>query len=140
MTQLNIAFLLLALMIVACNTQTRNQSRQDTDFKDYAYYGDPNYLTTAMEYDKVDQKPEVLHKEYPHYPDLARRNWIQGKVIVQCVLDESGNVIYAETIKPVTGLNEVSIEALLKSTFKPAIHNGKPVKVIWDIPYDFRLN
>ncbi len=144
MTKYNLAILTLALMAVACNTQMRNQAEQNQSeqyvgFENFDFYGDSTYISQAMQFDKVDVKPEIIEKALPGYPDAARRAGRQGIVVLRTVIDEQGKVIFAGIAKPVLGLNDVSLEAIIKSTFKPAIHKGKPVKVIWDIPYDFKL-
>lgn len=73
------------------------------------------------------------------YPEIARKNGIEGKVIVQAVVDENGKVISAKTLKGIGGgCDEVAIEAVKESRFLPGKQGGKPVKVQVSIPIVFK--
>ncbi len=48
---------------------------------------------------EVSQKPSVVRRVMPVYPEIARRLKIEGSVTVNALIDESGNVIDTEVIK-----------------------------------------
>lgn len=76
----------------------------------------------------------------PVYPPLAQKMGMQGKVVVQVMLDETGKVINAKAIEGNSALRGVSEYAAKKSTFKPTLANNKPVKATGFITYNFKAN
>jgi len=75
------------------------------------------------------------------YPKLAIKAGIEGTVIVQAFVDETGTVDDAIILKGFldTGLDGAAIEAIEKTTFKPALQKDKPVGVWISIPINFKL-
>lgn len=75
------------------------------------------------------------------YPEIARRVGVEGKVIVQAVVDESGNVISVNTIKGIgSGCDEVAMDAVRNAKFTPGKQRGKTVKTQVTIPIVFKSN
>jgi protein TonB len=73
------------------------------------------------------------------YPEIARRVGAEGKVIVQALVDESGNVISVSTLKGIgSGCDEVAMDAVKNSKFTPGKQRGKNVKVQVNIPIVFK--
>lgn len=73
------------------------------------------------------------------YPEIAKRVGIEGKVIVQAIVDETGKVVSVSTIKGIgSGCDEVAMDAVLKSKFTPGKQRGKTVKTQVTIPIVFR--
>ena len=84
--------------------------------------------------------PRALHKEPPMYTEVARKERIQGLVILRLVIDESGDVTEVEVLKGLPyGLTDTAIAAVKKWKFEPALHKGKPVSVLYNITVNFRL-
>jgi len=75
------------------------------------------------------------------YPEMAREAGIEGQVIVDVFIDKNGNVTKAEIKKgiPNTGLNEAAVNALKRTSFKPAMQRDRKVGVWYTIPVRFRL-
>ncbi len=85
-------------------------------------------------------KPVRLHTPQPVYPERARRPRIQGKVILQAIIDKNGDVTDVKLIKGLPmGLNEAAIDAVSKWKFKPATLRGKPVAVYYNLTIFFHL-
>ena len=73
------------------------------------------------------------------YPKIAEKTGTEGKVLVKAIVDENGNVISANTIKGIgAGCDEVALDAVLNSKFKPGKQRGKNVKVQVTIPIVFK--
>ncbi|MDP2363689.1 MAG: TonB family protein, partial [Ignavibacteria bacterium] len=73
------------------------------------------------------------------YPEIAKRVGIEGKVIVQAIVDESGNVISVNTLKGIgSGCDEVAMDAVRNSKFTPGKQRGKTVKTQITIPIVFK--
>jgi protein TonB len=74
------------------------------------------------------------------YPELARRAGIEGRVFIQFIVDERGNVIDPVVIRGIGGgCDEAALEAVKKAKFTPGKQRGKPVKVQYSLPITFRL-
>ena len=75
-----------------------------------------------------------------HYTELAKRVGIEGKVIVQAIIDKNGTVIDANITKSLfPSLDEVALNAVRNTKFIPGKQRGKPVKVQMYIPITFKL-
>ncbi|MFQ6112465.1 MAG: energy transducer TonB, partial [bacterium] len=76
------------------------------------------------------------------YPDLARKAGVEGTVIVGVLIDERGNTIKTQVLKP-SGLNigfeKAAQEALINVKWKPAKQRDRAVKVWVSIPIRFSL-
>ena len=73
------------------------------------------------------------------YPEIARRVGVEGKVIVQAIVDETGKVVSVNTIKGIgSGCDEVAMDAVRNSKFTPGKQRGKTVKTQVTIPIVFK--
>ena len=93
----------------------------------------------VYEFFAVSEKPQIIEKEVPLYPDLARKAQIEGKVVVTVTIDKQGNVEKANIFKSIPMLDESAIAAAMRCKFKPAKQRDKFVKVKMNIPFDFKL-
>lgn len=74
------------------------------------------------------------------YPELARKAGIEGRVFVQFVVDENGNVQNPKVVRGIGGgCDEEALRAVKKMSFTPGMQRGKPVKVQFSLPVVFRL-
>ncbi len=74
----------------------------------------------------------------PAYPEAAKAKRISGSIRVQVEVDENGNVTSAKVIFNLPFFSKEDIEETARAAkFKPAILNGKPVKVTGVIVYNF---
>lgn len=75
------------------------------------------------------------------YPASIRKRGIEGRIIVQVVVTENGEVEDAKVIKSLhPALDRAALNAVKSVVWKPAMLKGKPVKVSVAIPITFRLN
>ena len=94
----------------------------------------------------VEHMPEMIGGQAAlyaalQYPDIARRAGIEGRVIVQFVVDEGGNVVNPQVVRSGGGggLDEAAINAIRQMRFSPGMQRGRPVKVQMTQPVIFRL-
>lgn len=73
----------------------------------------------------------------PAYPSIAKAARTSGRVTVQVVIDESGNVISANAVGGNPLLQAAAVAAARQSKFTPTNLSGKPVKVAGAIVYNF---
>ena len=94
----------------------------------------PMYVTGDV------QKPIKIQEVQPQYTDLARKARIQGVVIMQTIIDKEGNVIDVKLLKSLPmGLGDAAVEAVKQWKYEPAMLNGKPVAVYFNLTVNFRL-
>lgn len=73
----------------------------------------------------------------PDYPPIARQAHASGIVVVQVVIDESGDIIAAHAVPVQPLLQAVSVAAARGAKFSPTKLCGEPVKVTGVITYNF---
>lgn len=77
----------------------------------------------------------------PTYPRAARRDNIQGRVVMRVRVSAGGRTLSAEVAvssgSPL--LDRAAMEAITSCRFVPATQGGHPVEFVYDVPYRFRL-
>lgn len=74
------------------------------------------------------------------YTDFAIRIGIEGSVVIQAVINKNGDVVNAVVQKSLLAdLDQISLEAVKSTMFKPGKQRGKPVNVQISIPITFKL-
>lgn len=74
------------------------------------------------------------------YPEMAIMAGIEGRVYVQFVVDERGNVVDPVVARsPSDILSDAALKAVLASTFRPGSQRGRPVRVRYSVPVNFEL-
>lgn len=75
------------------------------------------------------------------YPEIAKRDRVEGKVYVLAYINEEGEVVKTEVLKGAgSGLDESACYAVRSVKFKPGRQDGIPVKVQVVVPIIFRLD
>jgi len=90
----------------------------------------------------VEEKPAVLSGPVPVYPELLKQAQITGRVLVQAIVDTLGRA-EPTSVKvlqsPNPGFDQSAKNYVLKCLFRPARVHGRAVRVLVQIPIDFRL-
>jgi periplasmic protein TonB len=118
------------------------------DPKDYTGSGVEGGIGTGIAPDQVfmesvvEERPEVLSGPQPQYPDLLRQAGIQGRVIVQAIIDTSGRA-EPPSVKviqsPNPGFDQPAKTYVLRALFRPARVHGRAVRVLVNLPIDFKI-
>lgn len=111
------------------------------------------YAEDVVSFYDCDVKPMFLNSQDPReflekwvyqylkYPEAALVNGVQGRVMVEFVIDKDGKVTDARVVKGVS--DELDAEALkvvsASPKWKPGRINGKKVRSSMTIPVEFRL-
>lgn len=79
--------------------------------------------------------------EYIKYPDSAIRSGLEGRVIVDFVVDSKGKVTRVEIVRGLDDEIDAQVVKVVKASpkWKPATIGGKPVSVRISVPVDFKL-
>ncbi len=119
---LSITFILAVQDVVVCQSQDNDPQQSDKI-----------YLPS-----EVDVKLQIKERPKAKYTENARRNCVNGKVLLKVVLRSTGKVEDIEVIKGLPeGLSESAIEAAHKIQFEPAKKDGQKVSVAVKVEYDF---
>ena len=91
--------------------------------------------------DHVDQRPSVSRRVAPNYPGKAKRMGIEGKVVVQLVVDIKGEPRNwtVRSAEPPGYFEEAAVEAASKMRFIPGKLNGRAVNTLVMLPFAFQL-
>jgi len=85
------------------------------------------------------QPPELVAKVTPEYPQVALLARMEGRVILQAVIDEDGSVGNVEVLRSSNELfNREAVDALKQWRYKPAMQDGQPVAVYSTVIVDFK--
>ena len=120
-----------------------------------------NVVACNSEIDNITQQEEIYHlpdkmpkfkggetglakflKENVKYPNIARENGVQGRVLVEFIVEKNGSITNVKIIKGVEpNLNNEALRVVnMMPRWKPGKHNGKKVRVRYSMPIHFRLS
>jgi periplasmic protein TonB len=91
--------------------------------------------------DKDVTKPVLISKVNPKYPEEAKKEKIQGEVVVTAIISAEGKVLDVTVKKsPDEQLSKAAMDAVKQWTFQPGKDaKGKAVQAKSDITVNFRL-
>ena len=85
-------------------------------------------------------RPVPIDAPQPIYPEIARRAHIQGVVLLNTILDQTGRVTDVKVVKDLPfGLGEAAATAVERWRYRPATLNGNPVAVYLQVTVTFTL-
>jgi TonB family protein len=84
--------------------------------------------------------PKVLHRVEPRYTREARANGIQGTVLIEVAVDETGKPDAVSVLSPIGfGLDSRAMDAVRQWSFRPGMKEGKPVRSVTTVEVKFRI-
>lgn len=123
--------------------------QQQFDPKDYTGVGvegghaDGSLMKQVYSEANVEVRPLLLSAPPLEYPDFLRREGIQGRVVLQAIVDTTGRVEPA-SIKilksPNPGFDQPTRQWVLKALFRPARLGGEAVRVLVNLPVDYAFS
>jgi protein TonB len=81
----------------------------------------------------------LIHRVSPIYPVEARRNRVQGKVLLRAVIGTDGNIKDLQVISGPKELVDPAVGAVQQWRYKPYLFNDQPVEVDTTIEVNFQL-
>jgi len=88
----------------------------------------------------VDSRPVILNNPQPRYTEKARRNKVEGTVLLRIVIGSDGLVKRVTITRGLPdGLDEQAVRAAYQLRFKPAMKGGQPVAFQTPIEVEFNL-
>ncbi|HUI25843.1 MAG TPA: TonB family protein [Candidatus Kryptonia bacterium] len=92
--------------------------------------------------DEVAMQPEVISRQMPTYPPIARARGVEGLVVLEGIVDRDGRIEPdgLKVLHSIPLLDDAAIQAFRQWRFKPGYdQHGEPVRVILQIPFRFQL-
>lgn len=93
----------------------------------------------------VEEMPELIGglaelQSKIKYPEMARRAGIEGRVTIQFIVNEQGEVEDPQVLRGIGGgADEEALRVVSEAKFKPGMQRGRPVRVQYSLPIFFRL-
>ncbi len=93
----------------------------------------------------VEQLPDIIGglqglSAKIKYPEIARKAGVEGKVFVEFVVDEQGNVSNAVIARGIgAGCDQEALRVISEAKFVPGRQRNKAVKVRMTLPIQFKL-
>jgi len=108
-------------------------------------------VTQDTVYEVVDQMPEFpggdaalmqFINKHLTYPDLSEEYGIEGRVMVSFIVETDGSLSDVKVTKSLEMLMDETARGIVSQMpqWKPGIQAGKPVRVLYNLPINFRLN
>ena len=84
--------------------------------------------------------PKLLKKVDPVYPEEARKEGIEGVVLLSVRADKEGRIEQVKILKsPHELLSKAAVEAVKQWLYKPMFIKGKPMPIIFTVTMNFKL-
>ena len=88
---------------------------------------------------KETRPPEQIIPFRLTYEDVKDVGEVMGQILVSFIVDESGKVIDAEILNTFdTELIPIVLDKVLQMEFNPALQNGYPIRVKYNLPILFK--
>ncbi len=138
---------LISIVFIQCQQQEKSQVKADINEIDKIKpdeNGIYEFVEDMPEFMGGDSALQVYLSQNIHYPKEAKEKNIQGRIIIEFVIDENGEVFQAEVKNSVDNGAPLDKEALRVIRNMPkwnaGVHNEKTVKVRYVLPIMFQLN
>jgi TonB family protein len=136
---------ILALLVVfACNqvekeelSVTEDTSKQAEMTEDGAYFT----VEEMPEFEGGDLALKKFIVENVKYPEQAKADGIQGRVFIQFVVNQIGEIEQVKVVRGVDPALDAEAIRVISSLpkWKPGKQSGKPVRVSFTVPINFEL-
>ena len=82
---------------------------------------------------------EVDH-EYPHYPEAARKNRLEGTCVVRYTVGKDGRITNIIILNHASDpmFDEETLNTLRSWRYRPMMMNGKPVEVVHEVEVNYQ--
>lgn len=123
---------LIVVLVSLCAAQSAPPTTKYSETCIPGQYSKDKPCTTA---------PHATYMVDPEYAESARRDRIQGTVVLQVKVSKDGRGTDIKVLKSVGhGLDEAAIKAVSQWKYQPATLNGEPVEVVTQVTVNFRLS
>jgi len=93
----------------------------------------------VFELPPAEVENNLLYRVDPHYPESARRQQIEGKVVLDLQVNPDGSVESARLVSGPPELVQAAVDAVRQWRFQPRTENGLPVRLHTVVTLTFQL-
>jgi len=128
------------VQISIVNPEQAMKDLRDTDAASTRFTGEKDF------YMKVENPPKLIGglpsiQKHITYPEEARKQGIEGRVMVSFIVNEQGRVENAKVVRGIGGgCDEEAVRVVKKAEFEPGYQDGEPVRVKFMLPIHFKLS
>ena len=83
--------------------------------------------------------PTKVRDVKPVYPPAAQAARLQGVVIIEAIIDDTGRVAATRVLRSIPGLDDAAVSAVEQWEFTPPLLNGAPAPVTMTLTVNFTL-
>jgi protein TonB len=83
--------------------------------------------------------PQLAYRVEPEYPDIAVRAQIEGTVILEATVDDTGVVKDARVLRSRGVLDAAAVRAVEQWRYEPLLFNGQPTPFVLTVTVTFSL-
>ena len=142
----------VSLLLAGCNANPQQTETAAPDASDTATEtAAPAPTPTDSVYEVAEVMPEfpggtqALFKfisENLEYPQHAIDGQIEGRVVVQFVVDKTGKAVNIQVVRSIDKLLDQAAIDVVRAlpAWKPGMQNGQPVNVRYTLPVSFKLS
>jgi TonB family protein len=132
---------LLATMLVLCAAFTvSGQESQSTPPQEKQPAASQSQSPARVRVSSGVAAGLLMVKSNPVYPQKARKDRVQGTVVLRAVIDKNGNVASLDVVSGDPVLAKAAIKAVKKWKYLSYLINGQPVEVETTIQVNFTLS
>jgi protein TonB len=81
----------------------------------------------------------LIVSRVPPYPEGARANGVEGRVVMQATILKSGAVGHLHVSEGDTALRGAALDAVSKWRYRPYLVKGEPAEVVTTVTVDFKI-
>jgi TonB family protein len=97
-------------------------------------------LGQILKSSEVSQRARVLEKPEPTYTESARKFQVTGTVVLRAIFSKNGEVTNIHVLRKLPhGLTQRAVDSARRIKFTPALKDGQPVSVWFQLEYNFNL-
>lgn len=100
---------------------------------------DPSASAKIVELSPRAVQSSLVHRVEPEYPEDARKQGIQGAVVMDVRINSKGTVEAVNVVSGADALAQAATAAVKQWQFRPRTVNGQPVEMQTRVTLDFRL-
>ncbi len=86
-----------------------------------------------------DRGPRLVHRTRPVYPHDAFVQKVQGEVLLEILIDATGEVTRTRVLQSIPQLDAAAMRCVKEWRFEPALRGGRPVAIIAHAPVRFSI-
>jgi TonB family protein len=142
MTISKLALLIGLLILSGCQSTTDYATQDDKGLTEVrGTQAESSQMISTLLLETSNEKVKTLRSNYPQYPVKAQEMGIEGRVIVEFIVDKTGKVEKASILQSAGELlDKASLEAVLKWRFIPILEDGEPTEVTFRESFVFKID